>query len=37
MLHGKHKADLHTKAETDPVDLTFVKSITNDLLFLFFI
>lgn len=37
MLHGKHKADFHTKTETDPVDLTFVKSITNDLLgFLFF-
>lgn len=31
-VYIKHKADLHTKADTDPVDLIFVKSITNDLL-----
>lgn len=34
-VHVKHKADLHTTAETDPVDLTVVKSITNDLLIVF--
>lgn len=37
-VYVKQKAALHTKADTDPVDLIFVKSITNDLLdfFLFF-
>lgn len=35
-VYIKHKADLHTKADTDPVDLIFVKSITNDLLIFFF-
>ena len=37
-VYAKQKAALHTKADTDPVDLIFVKSITNDLLdfFLFF-
>lgn len=34
-VYVKHKADLHTKADTDPVDLIFVKSITNDLLVFF--
>lgn len=34
-VHVKHKANLRTKAETDPVDLTFVKTITNDLLVFF--
>lgn len=31
-VYVKHKADLHTKADTDPVDFIFFKSITNDLL-----
>lgn len=34
-VYVKHKADLHSKADTDPVDLIFVKSITNDLLVFF--